>query len=1543
MKSNIRKILQIALTFVMLLSFSLCVACGKEKDPEPTKVADVEISMHVGEVKYLDFYAISKGKAYDITVSDETVISVQKDNGKVSALKVGSSEITQTIGSNTASFKVTVLESNFVPEPEKGEDVIVGNPDLSIAVPYLKTTVGGVTTVSSIVKFVDTNSLVWSVKDANVAKIVPSADKTTCSVIGLAVGSTEVYLSNGTIKDVMNVEVSAPAPSHAQDSNKNTSAKFDTITLNTKVGVTQTVKLVTDLDVSGAVWSIVDNATCVTIVVNEDNSAVYVTGASIGTAIIRAQINDFYAECEVSVTADTLEKLNAVDASIAGNVISWAPVANANGYEFSTDGGFRWENVSGTTTHEIPEDYPSGKYSFMVRAKGDGLNFKAGDADSIDFVTSLYTDINYASKSITWKLYNGVSNYTLYINGEDSTLTSSDYVVNGEYATATLSSLERNEEIYLSANNKDGNKVYHVSNDLGLVVLYSGIGNSNPNPLLRTNEVVSSIVINNGEERPFIQEDDKVSVQNYDGIEFGKKYPVKVVVGGETVNSNVVFVDRVLFAGSSNYVSPEANFVNNENINYYFKNKAINKTGEKTYEYVANDATELVFSIGDVVISRSASELLARKLGTVETVFVKVNEYSVEKVKIGVATVAIENGEQLANLTYVAKGVNTWKNRNCTADSSHVWASSNDVIGENGEIHCPTCNAVWTAGGDRFGKIFSYGQGETFVLKNDIDFFGLRSIYEADNWSTQYSTSSSYSAWGFLGTLDGNGHSVYNVSDRLFALVSNTATIKNLGVYGNISKGGILAEHTINGKVENCYFDFFVTSQAGKEVSAVADIYKKDGASTVGSFTNCFVNVRVDANCTQTVYAIGKYIADTDMTGTMVATTEYDKSTAISANTASASVAPTLIGGDVTASEIKAFLGQQGINHGGFKNDNGVLKFNYTRPEEIIYNEIYPLYKHNETYNGRVANTADLVVGEYTIPASTLASVTPGNVTSVILERNDERIVTANVQVVTGKISTAKEFANMVYLAADTKPNQGWSGYYVLTSNIDMQGLSMAKCGKPGTLHNAPGWGFSGTLDGNGYTVFNLNDKMFYQLGDWVGTIKNLSLINMTKPLATALGGVTIDNCYFQFVYDSIYTTGNPAQEYKHVLGDSVGDAYPRDAVVSNTVIEVINNTETPVGVVNKINPMTRPEPAYQGRTSTLTFKNTIVIGDSAKVTLGDETVTSKPTLIAPNTKYQGDLEGFNDVIWNKEGNFPTFNSFVYGGEIETPFGFGRYTTVDGARVENYYPFVATVAPGVTVTWDEADDILLTKNHNNDWNISPGYTVKTMLKGSDNKFYNVTVMLCVVAINNVQDMQNLMVSLAGVDNYTPGHGGQLVMLNTDLDMTGVTDIVYSKSTASAGSWGFKGVFDGCGHTISNLEVPLFIHTNFAGTIKNVTFKNHKGGTVTQRSSGAVLQNVKFDIDATGLENVYLFTTDGGARMALNMTDCEIVIKNATSATNVYVQAGVSKEHDKGSIVATNVKIDMNDGNLYFFGDLASAELDKVGATNTTVSGSVAVA
>ena len=129
--------------------------------------------------------------------------------------------------------------------------------------------------------------------------------------------------------------------------------------------------------------------------------------------------------------------------------------------------------------------------------------------------------------------------------------------------------------------------------------------------------------------------------------------------------------------------------------------------------------------------------------------------------------------------------------------------------------------------------------GKTFYLGADID------ISVIDNWNAIGNSTEN----DFKGTFDGNGHSVYGLkidnksgTQGLFAYLNESATVKNLGVTGNIvaisNNSGILAGVSY-GTITNCYTKGTIngTSMVGGLIG-----------QSYGEINFCYSNVNISAN-----------------------------------------------------------------------------------------------------------------------------------------------------------------------------------------------------------------------------------------------------------------------------------------------------------------------------------------------------------------------------------------------------------------------------------------------------------------------------------------------------------------------------------------------------------------------------------------------------------------------------------------------------------------------------------------------------------------------
>ncbi len=625
----------------------------------------------------------------------------------------------------------------------------------------------------------------------------------------------------------------------------------------------------------------------------------------------------------------------------------------------------------------------------------------------------------------------------------------------------------------------------------------------------------------------------------------------------------------------------------------------------------------------------------------------------------------------------------------------------------------------------------------------------------------------------------------------------------------------------------------------------------------------------------------------------------------------------------------------------------------------LVIEKTYALYKLNDDHSDRVENDEEVVLDGFNNitraqileamagdPETADDDIAIGDTIEFVLEDSDTAYVVAKITVITGFINDADDLANMIKFAdymnvsvREYDDNQDgevdrtvtnhmeWRAHLVLTANIDLEGRNVAKNTNPGTLANSPAYGFSGVLDGAGYSIINLNNPLFWQLGNWHGTIKNLSLINASAPLANCLGGVTIDNCYFEFVLDSIFTTSQP---YAHLIGHSAGDTYARNITITNTVIKVENNTATKVNVVNSFT-----------ETSNVKIENVIVLSNNNVGFSNNTEFDAGVTMLALDANYAGSTDGFDASIWNLTGKHPIFRSFSYT-VLAQDYGYGRYILDRSgetiATKVNDADFVATVGETETITISK--DVFAIGA--NGMQFSPGgKTWRMLVKGSEGNYYKATIKFVSFAVNDTVDAANIAKGLNQV-NWCNGFGSSMiVMFNNDLDMAGV-DVDTSAATTSsyAGSWGFQGQVWGNGRTISNLEDGLFPYINYACRISDLNFVNMKAtGALAYKSSGAQLTNVNFDIDAFGMTEICLVNKTTLSRMATTLTDCSITIRNASESFKCYVDYGPNPNYDKGTITLNNVKVTMNAG-TFALAKSETTDFDLTGAQQATVVNAV---
>lgn len=204
--------------------------------------------------------------------SDEEVATVV--NGKVTALKPGTTEITATCGNITDSITVTVNEV-----PLTG--IAINTPSTTIA--------KGETETLSVIFYpdntTDDRTIIWTSEDDTIATVENGV------VTAVGVGTTTIKAQVGIWEATCEVEVNAPLKGITLDKNKvtlNKGTAEDTVELNVIYNPTDTT------DNKDVTWTSKNQS-----VATVENGIVTAVGA--GTAIIEAKVGEFTATCEVEV------------------------------------------------------------------------------------------------------------------------------------------------------------------------------------------------------------------------------------------------------------------------------------------------------------------------------------------------------------------------------------------------------------------------------------------------------------------------------------------------------------------------------------------------------------------------------------------------------------------------------------------------------------------------------------------------------------------------------------------------------------------------------------------------------------------------------------------------------------------------------------------------------------------------------------------------------------------------------------------------------------------------------------------------------------------------------------------------------------------------------------------------------------------------------------------------------------------------------------------------------------------------------------------
>ena len=543
-------------------------------------------------------------------------------------------------------------------------------------------------------------------------------------------------------------------------------------------------------------------------------------------------------------------------------------------------------------------------------------------------------------------------------------------------------------------------------------------------------------------------------------------------------------------------------------------------------------------------------------------------------------------------------------------------------------------------------------------------------------------------------------------------------------------------------------------------------------------------------------------------------------------------------------------------------------------------------------YGDKVLGNGALNGGKLTVDFSEMTDA--GNLTFVATTDKDGVYYSFNVNVLlaTKIIRTVDDLDVVKVTQTNIDNNTSIYGYYVLGNDINVRWSKpmVASLTYNGTVQNyEANFGFRGTFDGLGHTIsgFAVNTfGMFGHVGNGA-VIKNVKFdkfkyngqYNGALFGGTVRGaeitGVTLSNVEYVNAGAGIeHTQGFFASRYMQYnkLTDIKIDASKYDVysifgyVVNNNSfdnVEVKVKSFTMLGYIND----------KREDTTMIHELDGVIVYTNETVAIAHETI------LLETTATQIDLSFATEYIGDTV-------SLTHNGKA-----FGDGAVLDGK--------LNVDLSGITETG--ALTLLASTVKNN--------VIYT---------FNVNVLLATKIIRNAEDLDVVKVTQTNIDNNTSIYG--YYVLANDINVNWVKPMMASLTyNGTVKNWeanfGFRGTFDGLGHTISGFAVStngMFGHVGKGAVIKNVKFDKFKynghyngglfGGTVRGAEiTGVTLSNVEYTMPTKDPEGTGFFA--GRFMQDNKLTD----IKIDASKYDVYSVFGRNISNNAYTNVEVKVK------------------------------------
>ncbi len=520
-------------------------------------------------------------------------------------------------------------------------------------------------------------------------------------------------------------------------------------------------------------------------------------------------------------------------------------------------------------------------------------------------------------------------------------------------------------------------------------------------------------------------------------------------------------------------------------------------------------------------------------------------------------------------------------------------------------------------------------------------YYIVQNSFDADGYYLNASISGTHS---LTGTFDGNGQTISNLKTAYFGIfqqIGSTGMVKDIA-FTNLGQNGasnrVAITYYLYGKVSNVYVsttDKVIVNAGGLfgdvKATAIVENVVFDASGVTGAddtATSFAPTVNSGATISNSFVISTSYLTKVDSAYT-------DEITGVKRYADSATM---IADKDNNATALATFDSKL------WTNDDGELVWN----SESVYEKTIKLFDVEDgvSYDGEATLQAAIeeefgvgAVVTAAVQEDTALTVESGNVIKGVTPSftynsasGADSVLSVEIQLTVGdrtvtfKLKAYTKVLNGVedlsYVNnADTACRDG---YYILSSSFSASSYTMAQCNDS--------YGLTGTLDGNGYTIRDLNVTAYCGfLGRVKGTVKNIALTNVTASSSTSRNAIAATFNNGSKLSNVYISTTNTLLVEAGVLANKINAA-----TIDNVVIDTTGTTGTVTGgsLCNELG------------TAAPTFTNVFVIS-AYNLTEAGDTITGVTcyTNSADMGNAEKDLTSFTADFWTTTTGVPVWNT----------------------------------------------------------------------------------------------------------------------------------------------------------------------------------------------------------------------------------------------------------------------------------------------------------